>query len=38
MERAADRGRREQEDLLHTMIGDAEATIGDSAAHVSRVA
>jgi len=38
MKRAADRGRREQEDLLHTMIGDAEATIGDSAAHVSRVA
>jgi hypothetical protein len=36
--RAADRGQREQEDLLHTMIGDAEATIGDSAAHVSRVA
>jgi hypothetical protein len=38
MERAATRGQREQEGLLHTMIGDAEATIGDSAAHVSRVA
>jgi hypothetical protein len=38
MKRAADRGWREQEDLLHTMIGDAEATIGDSAAHVSHVA
>jgi hypothetical protein len=38
MKRAADRGQREQEDLLHTMIGDGEATIGDSAAHVSRVA
>jgi hypothetical protein len=24
--------------LLHTMIGDAEATIGDFAAHVGRVA
>jgi hypothetical protein len=38
MERAAARGRREQEALLRTMIGDAKATIGDSAAHVGRVA
>jgi hypothetical protein len=38
MERASVRGQREQEALLHTMIGDAEATIGDSAAHVGRVA
>jgi hypothetical protein len=38
IERAAARGQREQEALLHTMIGDSEATIGDSAAHVSRVA
>ncbi|MBB5163804.1 oxygenase MpaB family protein [Mycobacterium sp. AZCC_0083] len=38
MERAATRGQREQEDLLHTMIGDSEAAIGDSAAHVVRVA
>jgi ER-bound oxygenase mpaB/B'/Rubber oxygenase, catalytic domain len=38
MERAAARGQREQEALLHTMIGHGEATIGDSAAHVSRIA
>jgi hypothetical protein len=38
MERAAARGQREQEALLHTMIGDSEATIGESAAHVSSVA
>ena len=38
MEHAAARGQREQKTLLHTMIGDSEATIGDSAAHVSRVA
>ena len=38
MERAVARGEREQETLLHTMIGDSEATIGDSAAHVTRVA
>jgi hypothetical protein len=38
MARAVARGQREQESLLHTMIGDSEATIGDSAAHVSRVA
>jgi len=38
MERAAVRGQREQKALLRTMIGGSEATIGDSAAHVSRVA
>jgi mpaB/rubber oxygenase-like protein len=38
MDRAAARGWREQEALLHTMIGDTDATIGDSAAHVTRVA
>ena len=38
MERAVARGEREQKTLLHTMIGDSEATIGDSAAHVSKVA
>jgi hypothetical protein len=38
MDRAVARGQREQETLLHTMIGDSEATIGDSAAHVTRVA
>jgi ER-bound oxygenase mpaB/B'/Rubber oxygenase, catalytic domain len=38
MERAAARGQREQEALLHTMIGGVEATIGESAAHVSRIA
>jgi hypothetical protein len=38
MDRAADRGQRDQEALLHTMIGNGEATIGESAAHVSRVA
>jgi hypothetical protein len=36
--RAAARGQREQEALLRTMIGHGEATIGDSAAHVSGVA
>jgi hypothetical protein len=36
--RATTRGEREQEALLCTMIGDAKATIGDSAAHVGRVA
>jgi hypothetical protein len=35
MSRADTRGRREQEDLLHTMIGDSEAAIGDSAAHAN---
>ncbi|MGW0157902.1 oxygenase MpaB family protein [Mycobacterium sp. NPDC003323] len=34
----AARGEREQKTLLRTMIGDADATIGDSAAHVVRVA
>jgi hypothetical protein len=38
MERAARRGQREQLALLRTMIGDSAATIGESAAHVSRVA
>lgn len=34
----AARGDREQQELLRTMIGDAEATIGESAVHVGRVA
>ncbi|ULE34015.1 oxygenase MpaB family protein [Mycobacterium sp. IDR2000157661] len=38
LHRAASRGEREQKALLRTMIGDGEATIGESAAHVSRVA
>jgi hypothetical protein len=38
IQRAVARGQREQETLLHTMIGDSETTIGDSAAHVTRVA
>jgi hypothetical protein len=38
MDRAAARGQREQKALLHTMIGDDELTIGESAAHVSSVA
>jgi hypothetical protein len=38
IERAVARGQREQETLLHTMIGDSETTIGGSAAHVTRVA
>jgi hypothetical protein len=38
VDRAALRGEREQKALLRTMIGDTEARIGDSAAHVSRVA
>ena len=38
MDRAVARGEREQKTLLHTMIGDSGATIGDSAAGVSRVA
>jgi hypothetical protein len=38
MNRADTRGRREQEALLRTMIGDVEAAIGDSAAHVVSVA
>ena len=38
MQRAVARGQREQETLLHIMIGDSKATVGDSAAHASRVA
>jgi hypothetical protein len=38
LDRAAQRGNREQRALLRIMIGEGEATIGDSAAHVSRVA
>lgn len=38
MARADVRGQREQEVLLRTMIGDSVTTIGESAAHVSRVA
>ncbi len=38
MDRAAERGQREQKVLLRTMIGDGDATIGDSAAHVSGAA
>lgn len=37
-DRAADRGLREQRALLHTMIGDDEATIGASASHLRGVA
>ncbi len=38
LDRAAQRGEREQKALLHRMIGDSAATIGESAAYVSRVA
>jgi hypothetical protein len=38
MARAVARGQREQETLLHTIIGDTQATVGDSAAHVTSVA
>ena len=38
LDRAALRGEREQKALLRTMIGEGEATIGESATHVSRVA
>ena len=38
LDRAAIRGDQAQKALLCTMIGDTEATIGESAAHVSRVA
>jgi len=38
LDRAAQRGQREQEALLQTMIGESEATIGESAAHVGQVA
>jgi hypothetical protein len=37
-DRAASRGQREQKALLRTIIGDGEAKIGDSAAHMSSVA
>jgi len=38
MDRAVDRGRREQQALLHTIIGDGTANIGESAVHVSSAA
>lgn len=39
LEKADERGQREHQKLLRTMIGDqAQATIGESAAHVSQVA
>lgn len=38
MDRAVARGQREQRALLHTIIGDNAATIGESAAHVSSAA
>jgi ER-bound oxygenase mpaB/B'/Rubber oxygenase, catalytic domain len=38
MSRAVSRGRREQQALLHTMIGDGAANIGESAVHMSSVA
>lgn len=38
MDRAVDRGRREQQTLLHTIIGDGTANIGESAVHVSSAA
>lgn len=38
MERAVRRGRREQQSLLRTIIGDSQATIGESAVHVSTAA
>ncbi|MFV8051612.1 oxygenase MpaB family protein [Mycobacterium sp. 48b] len=38
MDRAAERGRREQQALLHTIIGDTAANIGESASHVSSAA
>ena len=38
VDRAALRGDQEQKAWLRTIIGDSEATIGESAAHVSRVA
>ena len=38
VDRADHRGRREHARLLRTMIGADAATIGESAAHVSRVA
>jgi hypothetical protein len=38
LDRAAQRGDQEQKALLRIMIGDGEATIGESATHVSQVA
>ena len=38
MDRAVARGRREQQALLHTMIGGGAATIGKSATHVGAAA
>ncbi|WP_260508751.1 oxygenase MpaB family protein [Mycolicibacterium farcinogenes] len=38
MDRAVARGQREQLALLHTIIGDSAATIGESAVHVSSAA
>ncbi|WAY17000.1 MULTISPECIES: oxygenase MpaB family protein [Mycolicibacterium] len=38
MDRAVDRGRREQQALLHTITGDGTANIGESAVHVSSAA
>lgn len=38
MDRAVARGAREQQALLHTIIGDGGASIGESAVPVSRVA
>ena len=37
-DRSASRGQREQKALLHIIIGDAEASIGASASHMSSVA
>jgi len=38
VDRAAVRGEREQDALLHTMIGEEQATVGESAAQVGSVA
>lgn len=38
MDRAVDRGRREQKALLYTIIGDDKANIGESAVHVGSAA
>ncbi|MGV0813098.1 oxygenase MpaB family protein [Mycolicibacterium boenickei] len=38
MDRAVGRGRREQQALLHTIIGSSGANIGESAVHVSSAA
>jgi ER-bound oxygenase mpaB/B'/Rubber oxygenase, catalytic domain len=37
-DRAAARGQRQQDALLHTIIGNGQVRIGDSAAHMNRVA